>query len=152
MIPAARPASAGTIAMNGSTPVSVAVLLAPATPRSTSRYAPRIARTTTNASNSSRRGEGRRTIAASRPGPRGAASAVGAPATTRISAVRTATRIAATTVSRAGPLGRSRNARAVASAAGGSAMTKPSIRTSKISWPTTRRGPGPGRATGGGVP
>jgi hypothetical protein len=97
-IPAARPASAGTTAMNGSTPVSFAVLLAPATPRSTSRYAPRIARTTRTPRAGSRRGEGRRTIAASRPGPRGAASAVGALAATRISAVTTATRTAAMTV------------------------------------------------------
>ena len=57
MIPAAMPASAGTRAMNGSTPASVVALLAPATPRSRSRYAPMIARTTTSPSISRRLGE-----------------------------------------------------------------------------------------------
>src|SRR5262245_33894728 len=133
MIPAAMPASAGTTAMNGSTPVSVDVLLEPATPRSTSRYAPRIARTTTKPSNSNRRGDGRRTTAASRPGPRGAAKAVGALAATRTRVVAIATRTAASTVSRAGPAGIRTNAIAVASAAGGRLITKPSMSTARIS-------------------
>ena len=133
MSPAARPARAGTAAMNGSAPPSAPVLLAPRTPRFRSRIAPPTARAMTSSSNAIRRGPARRPSPPARPATADP-NAVGAIAATSRTTVTVATTSGMTIVAGSSPPGIARSARAIAASAAGITSARPSPTVAPTIW------------------